>query len=83
MEETLITFGIEIKALGNGKVGGYLIRYSTATDPDLTNDYFTKDTDLHFPSDLPVLYNHGMDKKEMLERAERAYGELFDTKRFW
>jgi HK97 family phage major capsid protein len=63
MEETLITFGSEIKALGEGKVGGYLIRFSTATDPDLTNDYFTKDTDLHFPSDLPVLYNHGMDKK--------------------
>ena len=63
MEETLITFGSEIKALGEGKVGGYLIRFSGAEDPDLTNDYFTKDTDLHFPSDLPVLYNHGMDKK--------------------
>ena len=63
MEETLIAFGNEIKALGEGKVGGYLVRFSTAADPDLTNDYFTKDTDLHIPADLPVLYNHGLDRK--------------------
>jgi len=61
-QDELITFGSEIKALGNGKVGGYLIRYSSKDDPDLTNDFFTKDTQLHFPSELPVLYNHGMDK---------------------
>ena len=30
-----------------------------------------------------ALLSSEMDKKEMLERAERAYGELFDTKRFW
>lgn len=63
MEETLIAFGNEIKALGEGKVGGYLVRFSTAADPDLTDDFFTKETDLHIPTDLPVLYNHGLDKK--------------------
>jgi HK97 family phage major capsid protein len=62
MEETLIAYGSELKALGEGKVGGYLIRFSTADDPDLTNDFFTKDTDLHFPPEMPVLYNHGLDK---------------------
>ena len=62
MEDTLIAFGSELKALGEGKVGGYLIRFSTADDPDLTNDFFTKDTDLHFPPEMPVLYNHGLDK---------------------
>jgi len=62
-EDELITFGGEIKALGDGKVGGYLVRFSTANDPDLTNDYFTKDTDLQIPDTLPVLYNHGLDKK--------------------
>lgn len=62
MDEQLITFGSEIKALGGGKVGGYLIRFSTAEDPDLTNDYFSKETNLHYPESLPVLYNHGLDK---------------------
>jgi HK97 family phage major capsid protein len=62
MEDTLIAFGSELKALGEGKVGGYLVRFSTADDPDLTNDFFTKDTDLHFPPEMPVLYNHGLDK---------------------
>lgn len=60
--DELITFGSEIKALGDGKVGGYLIRYSTAEDPDLTGDFFSKDTTLNFPDSLPVLYNHGLDK---------------------
>jgi len=27
MEETLIAFGSELKALGEGKVGGYLVRF--------------------------------------------------------
>ena len=62
MDEQLITFGSEIKALGGGRVGGYLIRYSTAEDPDLTNDFFSKDTNMHYPESLPVLYNHGLDK---------------------
>ena len=62
MEETLIAFGSELKALGEGKVGGYLVRFSTAEDPDLTGDFFTKDTDLHYPPEMPVLYNHGLDK---------------------
>jgi HK97 family phage major capsid protein len=62
MEETLIAYGSQTKALGEGKVGGYLVRFSTENDPDLTNDYFTKDTDLHCPPEVPVLYNHGLDK---------------------
>ncbi len=61
-QDELIAYGSELKALGNGRVGGYLVRFSSKDDPDLTNDFFTKDTDLHFPTDLPVLYNHGMDK---------------------
>ena len=41
-----IYFGGEVKALDdNGKVGGYLIRYGTDDDPDLTGDYFSKNTD--------------------------------------
>jgi HK97 family phage major capsid protein/HK97 family phage prohead protease len=55
--------GGEVKALDdNGRIGGYLVRFSTENDPDLTGDYFTKDTDFGEAEKLPVLYNHGFDK---------------------
>lgn len=57
-----VVYGGEVKALGNGKVGGYLVRFSTPADPDLTNDYFDASTKLVYPSILPVLYHHGFDK---------------------
>lgn len=60
--EELITFGSEIKALGGGKVGGYLIRFSTPEDPDLTGDFFTKGTQIEYGDNMPVYYHHGMDK---------------------
>lgn len=56
--------GGEVKALDdNGKIGGYLIRYGTDSDPDLTGDYFTAETDLGEGDKLPVLYHHGFDKQ--------------------
>lgn len=79
MEETLIAYGSELKALGEGKVGGYLVRFSTAEDPDLVGDFFTKDTDLHYPSEMPVLYNHGLDKtikKRVIGKASVTIDEV-------
>ena len=61
--DELVYFGATVKALGDGKVGGYLIRYSTENDPDLTTDYFDAQTSIHAPDVLPVLYQHGMDTK--------------------
>ena len=54
--------GGAVKALGNGKLGGYLVRFTTEAQPDLQGDYFTKDTELGTFTDLPVLYHHGADK---------------------
>lgn len=55
--------GEAVKSLDdNGKVGGYLVRFSTENDPDLTGDYFTKNTDFGETDKLPVLYHHGFDK---------------------
>lgn len=62
-EKSLVYFGGEVKALGGGKVGGYLVRFSTANDPDLTGDFFTPDTDFGDANSAPVLYQHGMDTK--------------------
>ena len=61
MEDELIYFSDELKALGDGKIGGYLVRYSTANDPDLTADYFDAKTIINVPDNIPLLYNHGMD----------------------
>jgi hypothetical protein len=74
--EELITFGSEVKALGNGKVGGYLVRFTDETTPDLAGDYFTKSTDFYLePGDSRfVLYDHGFDKT--LRRAKIGKGVL-------
>lgn len=63
LDETIITYGGEVKALGDGKIGGYLVRYSTASDPDATGDFFTPETDFGEAEKSPVYYHHGMDKK--------------------
>lgn len=67
--------GDAVKALGSGKVGGYLVRFSTRRDPDLTGDYFTKSTDFDIddPRLLTVYYQHGQDpvmKKKKLGKAQ-------------
>lgn len=61
--DELIYFGAQVKALGDGKVGGHLIRFSTDQDPDLTTDFFDATSEIQHPDTLPVLYQHGMDRK--------------------
>lgn len=53
--------GDAIKDLGAGQIGGYLVRFSDSTSPDLTGDYFTKNTDfgLDMTTKSAVLYAHG------------------------
>lgn len=53
-----------VKALGNGKVGGYLVQFSTANDPDLSGEYFTVNTDFDVEDGAAtaVYYHHGLDK---------------------
>lgn len=65
-DETLIAYGGAVKALGNGRVGGYLVTFGDATTPDLSDsrDFFDAATD--YAVDLPgakstVLYHHGLD----------------------
>lgn len=72
--DVLIDFGGEIKALGDGKVGGYLVRFTDAATPDLTGDYFSKDTDFGFEDGDPlaIYYNHGADQKLQKRRLGRG-----------
>lgn len=62
MEEELVFYGKEVKALGDGKVGGYLVHFSDAETPDLEGDYFTRETDFGSHVKTPVYYHHGLDK---------------------
>ena len=63
IEKTMVFFGGDVKALGDGKIGGYLVRYGDPKNTDLTGDFFSAETDLGVEdgSTLPVYYNHGMD----------------------
>lgn len=81
MEDNLIYYGGAVKVLGDGKVGGYLVRYTSANEPDLEGDYFSKDTDLGIEtgSRLPVYYQHGYDPVFKTKRIGRASVEFQDV----
>jgi len=70
--DTLTAFGSAVKALGDGKVGGYLVRFSDPTDPadrDLTGEYFTKSTyfGARAGDGADTLFHHGLPVAEGLE----------------
>lgn len=60
MTESLTYYGGEVKALGDGRIGGYLVLF-TPGSPDLQGDFFTKSTDFFIDSgdQRPILYRHG------------------------
>ncbi len=74
-----------VKALGNGRIGGYLVLFSGDDDPDLTGDYFTKATQFGIdPGDpLPVYYQHGMDDKLGRRRLGKAIMQRVDDVGVW
>jgi HK97 family phage major capsid protein len=59
--DALIFSGNAVKALGGGKIGGYLVLFGTPDQTDLAGDYFTKDTNFGGATSSPVLWQHGMD----------------------
>ena len=46
MEDNLVYYGGAVKVLGDGRVGGYLVRFSDDKSPDLEGDFFSPATDL-------------------------------------
>ena len=82
--DALLAFGGEIKALGDGRVGGYLVRFTGPDAPDLTGDYFSPATDFDAETGdrVTVYYNHGLD--DTLKRRKLGRGELrFDDVGVW
>jgi len=83
-DETLLAFGGAIKALGDGKVAGYLVRYTDADSPDLTGDYFDSATDFDAEDGdrVTVYYGHGFDP--VLKHRKLGKGTLrFDDVGVW
>jgi hypothetical protein len=78
--EDLVFSGGEIKALGGGKVGGYLVRFTGPDDVDAEGEYFTAKSELGVTegSALPVFYHHGMDALVKARRVGRGQVRLDD-----
>ena len=78
--DTLIYWGDGVKALDEeGKIGGYLVRFTGPNDPDLTDDYFSAETDYGEPETLPLLYDHGFDEIMGRKRIGRGRVEKQDA----
>lgn len=60
--DSLTYYGGAVKALGGGKINGYLAIFTNADSPDLQGDYFTKATDFFAETgdQRPILYRHGV-----------------------
>ena len=61
MDEQLIMFGGAVKALGNGRVGGYLVRFTSEKELDLEGEFFDGETWYGDAKETPVYYQHGLD----------------------
>ena len=66
MDDILISYGGSVKALGSGKIGGYLVTYGDPTTPDRSalRDFFTPETDYAveaWPAKSLTYYHHGRD----------------------
>ncbi len=73
-DDGVVSFGSAVKALGNGKVGGYLVRFTDANTPDLTGEYFTAETDFdtETPAQVRAYFNHGLTPGPLKKLSGRA-----------
>lgn len=83
--ELQVLFGSAVKDLGNGKIGGYAVLFTTAKDPDLTGDYFTKDTDFSLDTNnaTAVYYAHTLDKTIKDKKLGKASFQIKDEVGVW
>lgn len=76
--DAFVVFGGAVKALGDGKIGGYLVRFGSPDETDISpmHDYFTAETDFDIDDGdnvkSTVYYQHGLDpilKRRKLSKA--------------
>lgn len=80
-DDIIVFGGGELKSMGDGKFEGYLVRFSSADDPDLTGDFFTKSTEFYIEdgTTIPILYDHGLNatiKGRKIGRAKVSYDDV-------
>jgi hypothetical protein len=77
--------GPALKALGNGKVGGYLIRFNGPKDAQ--GEYFRPDVELHLDwyggTRRPILYHHGLNDEDIIEDIGYIYKIVKDDVGWW
>lgn len=72
--------GSALKALGDGRIGGYLVLYGDDKNTDLEGDYFTKATDFGKATTSPLFYHHGLDETmELKQLGEDATLKMDDV----
>lgn len=73
-DQTLIYPGEAVKALGSGKVAGYLVRFTGPDRPDRQGEFFDRSTDYAVKSNhvVDIYYNHGM--RMQGDEFEAAFG---------
>lgn len=79
---SLIAWGGSVKALGDGKLGGFAILYTTDQDPDTTGDFFDNATEYWLDEAKavrPVIYDHGLDVTLKSRKLARGTVELKDA----
>lgn len=72
----VITFGAAAKAMGEGRVGGYVIQFGSDATKDAEGEWFTEETDFdqEFPARASIRYNHGLDP--VVGRRILAHGSM-------
>jgi len=60
-DDVLVTYGHAVKALGAGRIGGYLVHFGSEKSVDLDDDFFTADTDFGPHETSMTFYDHGLD----------------------
>lgn len=79
--DTLVFDGGPVKALGDGKFGGYGVLFTTENDPDLQREFFTKATEFELEgrSSVPVYWHHGLDPSLKGTKLSRATFRVDDA----
>jgi HK97 family phage major capsid protein len=75
-DDVLVAYGGAVKALGEGRIGGYLILFGDPQHTDLAGDFFTRATDFDLKDGerVTLYYNHGLDP--VLKRRKLGTGTL-------
>lgn len=77
--ERPVSLGGEVKALGDNRIGGFLVRFTSPDEPDLEGDYFDASTYFGEVKSVPLFYAHGYDPEIGIGRIGVGQVEVKDA----